>query len=283
MRTGTVPRKRNKKLKTKPRLPFVVFPLKMAKKESAWSPASRRSKKYCLRALINEVHPLDSNLLHSTDKGNKHRSRAAGPARLISDLLNPLVLPPLVFIVSGWIIVLELVSISWIGGAALLFYTLIPFLALVYLLNTKAISSLDIPNRSSRPKLFVLSIVCSVLAFFFFNATISFSNPVISIISLVFLLNLSIAYGINTRWKMSIHTATLTTGGTILLFLLSSVYASTQLSQFIFALLLLLLLLSLLVWSRLHLKVHTTGELLGGIAAGFLFTISELFLLVQLW
>lgn len=226
---------------------------------------------------------MDSKSFYKTNLSIRSRFRSAGPARLVSDLLNPLLLPAVAIAGSAWLIGLDLTVISWIAGAAIFFYTLIPLTGLVYLLKTKAIHSLDLPERKSRTKVFILSIISGALGFLFFTATASYSHPYIAAISFTLLVNMIIALTINSIWKMSIHTATLSSAGAILLFFPATGDISAVLGQHIFGFSVLLLLLVLLMWSRLYLEAHTLGELLGGTAAGFLFTITELVLLVQLW
>jgi len=197
--------------------------------------------------------------------------------------MNPLFLQPAVIGITAWLLGLMSTTISWIVGAALFFYTLIPLGASLYLLRTHKISSLDLPERKSRSRLFLLSIGCSLVALLLFYFTSGYTHPLITAISVIFLINPTIGFLINLSWKISMHTAALSSAAAIFLSL-------SQLSEFssifeadILSLTILLLLLPLMIWARYRLGVHTLAELLGGAIVGFLLTIVELSLFTNIW
>ncbi len=107
-----------------------------------------------------------------------------------------------------------------------------------------------------------------------------FTGPVPGIIALTFLINLLVGFLINLTWKISIHTAALTTAGAIFLFFSQVIALSVS---NIFSLIILLLLLPLMIWARLQLRVHTVAELFGGALSGFSLTILELSMLTNIW
>jgi hypothetical protein len=220
--------------------------------------------------------------LTSTYKGTtQNLSKKDTLARLVSDLINPLLLPPVVIGLSSWM--LGLPSLTLIVVLCLCFYTLAPVSATFYLLKKNYISSVDLPERRSRGRLFLFSIGCAALAFLCLNFIPVFAHPLPGTLALVFLLNPSIGFLINFKWKMSIHTAALSTAGAIFvvssyLGLSGSIILGDVLPIFIF-----LLLMPLVIWARHRLNIHSLSELLGGAFAGFLLTIIELSLLINLW
>lgn len=224
-------------------------------------------------------HERSHNILLGLSKRLQH----AGSPRIISDLLNPLFLPPLVLAAAARMLGLATLTISWILGITFIFYTLIPLGGVFYLLNSQQIASLDIPNRIARGNLFKLSTISGGLLFLVFYMTTVYTHPLITILSLIFFLNTIAAFIINHSWKISLHTATLASAGAILLYLLGYNSSSTLLSASIFSFIILLLLLSLMVWARYQLAVHTLPELIGGAFAGFVLTVAELNILVSLW
>lgn len=211
------------------------------------------------------------------------RVQQSGLPRLISDLFNPLFVLPLVIIVVTLLLDLTATTVAWVSAAAILCYTVIPIVASLYLLSINKISSLDLPERQSRNDLFLITIICAGIAYGIFQYSADLTHPLLSRISLVFFLNAAVAYLINLSWKISTHTATLSSGGAIFLY-------STQLGlpplffgADIFSLFILLLLLPLMIWARYRLRIHTLPELFGGAVAGFLLTIIELNILTYIW
>lgn len=220
------------------------------------------------------------------NSGLVHPPPGRQAARLASDLINPLILPPLVMAFTSWLVGLSGFVISSATGLAFLFYSIVPLAASFYLLKKKQISSLDLPRRKKRTPLFIYSIISALLASLCFAATEELTHPLLPMISIVFLANLVISSLVNLRWKMSIHTATLASSGAILLafsFLFPSFGLVLSISARILPLLILLLLLPLVIWARRCLGVHSIPELLGGAAAGFVLTMIELPLLNNLW
>ncbi|MGD8428536.1 MAG: hypothetical protein PVH63_12985 [Balneolaceae bacterium] len=211
------------------------------------------------------------------------RLQKDGPARLISDLINPLFLPPVVIGLTAWLLGLMDSTIGWIMGISLFFYTITPFTATFYLLRKKYISSLDLPERTSRNRLFIISIGCAFIVFLCFSLTLASTSRVLAAISFVFLINPLIGFIINFIWKMSIHTAALSSAGAIFLYLCRMNIIPAANFTYILSLSILLLILPLMIWARYRLNIHTLAELFGGALAGFLLTILELSMLTNLW
>lgn len=211
-----------------------------------------------------------------------HRLQREDFARLISNLVNPLLLPPLVIVLISWMLGLQAASLIWVAVICLLFYTFIPVSATLYLLKKKHISSIDLPERKSRNRPFLFSITCAAVAFWCLNFTSGFTHPLLGTIAFIFLLNLSIGFLINLKWKMSIHTSALSSAGAIFFVFsyldLSNMSASADVwPEFI-----LLLLMPLVIWARYRLNIHSFGELIGGALTGFLLTVIELSLLINI-
>jgi hypothetical protein len=211
------------------------------------------------------------------------RLQYRGVARLISDLMNPLFLPPLVLGIISWKLGLPGSTISWITGFSLLFHTAIPLTATFYLLKNGHIRSLDLPRRKARTRLFGYSIASCFMAFAALGATVSISHPLIVMVALIFLVNPVIGLLINLKWKVSVHTAALSSAGAIFLASALSGLHSAVTDTFILSLTVLLLLLPLMIWSRHRLGAHSYAELFGGIASGFLLTVVELYLFNIIW
>lgn len=194
-------------------------------------------------------------------------------ARLISDLANPLILPFLVFTGIGWMVELSGTVLFQLSAIAFVFFTAIPFGITLYLLHKKHISSLDAPEQKTRNKLYgysiISSVVGSIVLYLLFN-----HYSFLGFIALVYLINPIIGSIINLKWKISVHTASLAIAGTIIISY-SVIETSTGVITPIALSLGLLLLLSLMIWSRSHLQVHTFAELLSGAVVGVALTLLE--------
>ncbi|SMO71355.1 hypothetical protein SAMN06265218_110101 [Fodinibius sediminis] len=218
------------------------------------------------------------------DKSGKapHRS-GYGAARLISDLMNPLLFPPVMLAVTGWLLGLSTVAIGSLFGFALLFYSFIPLASTLYLYRSKRIRSLDLPDRKTRNPLYLCSILSALAAVALSLAAGVLIPTGVLVITMVYLLNLIAGYLINLRWKMSMHAAGLATSGAILFCFSLLPFYPFSLTAGILSLIILLLLLPVTIWARYRLSVHSLPELFGGTAAGLLLTTIELVLLNNLW
>jgi len=174
-------------------------------------------------------------------------------------------------------------TFSWIMGISIFFYTLAPFAATFYLLSNNYISSLDLPERTSRNRLFVISIGCAAIVFLCFSLLNGNAPWIIAAISFVFLINPLVGFLVNFIWKMSIHTAALSSAGAIFLFLAKFNILPALSDAYILSLTILLLLLPLMIWARYRLSIHTMAELFGGALAGFILTMLELSLMTNIW
>lgn len=235
----------------------------------------------CPGLLIN--HSLLDQVSAHNDFGLLRRFRGGGLERLISDLFNPLFVPPAVIGILAWMLGLSGLTIGWILATALLFYTVIPLGGTFYLLNTKKIVSIDLPEQKSRTGLYILGVGSAFAAFVVFRLMHSYTHALISVVALVYFLNAASGLFINLKWKMSIHSAGISSSAAIFLF-----YSEFQGQPLIpngdiLSLIILLLLLPLMFWSRYRLNIHSPGELLGGASTGFLLTLLELSILTNLW
>lgn len=206
-----------------------------------------------------------------------------GKARLISDLGNPLLMPPAVMLGACLLLGEPILNTITVVATAAICFTLLPFGLTLYLFNTGMIDSLDLPLRETRTVLYAFSIVTAAimpLAIHFFLLS---SHPFLLILALVFLANLGIAFLLNLKWKVSVHSASVAVAGTVygIMFLWS--ITSFPAITLILSLLHLLLLLPLVMWARYHLSVHSVTELLGGTATGVLLTLIELNIFMTLW
>lgn len=206
-----------------------------------------------------------------------------GVARLISDLGNPLFMPPVVLTFSCLLLGQSLQTTALILVTAVVCYTALPFALTLYLFNRGVISSMDLPIRKTRTSLYAFSIGSATLASFIIYNYIPAAHRFLLILSLAFLVNLSIAFLLNLRWKISVHSASVAAAGSIYGFMFIMGMTEFATLTLILSLLHLLLLLPIMIWGRYHLKAHSVGELIGGSSSGIFLTILEILIIQQLW
>lgn len=203
-------------------------------------------------------------------------------ARVISYIANPLFIPPVIFALIGYLHHIAVEEMSWMIVLSLLFYTLIPLSITFYLLKTGKIQSLDLPEQSARNALFIYSVMSSAVGSMILGVYFYFFHPFLTMVAAVFFLNPLAGYFINLKWKISMHTGSIASGGAILfaLFYLTSRYYMSTAG--IFSLIMLLILLPLMMWARYYLDIHSFAEIAGGACAGLVLTLLEMGLLIRL-
>lgn len=218
-----------------------------------------------------------------TKNGSKGNSPAYVAARIISDLINPLFIPPLILVVVGELRQIAVEELTWMTTLALLFYTFIPLTITFYLLKNGHIESWDLPRQKERNALFIYSVISSCFGSIILGVYFYLYHPFLTMIAIVLFLNPLAGYIINLKWKISMHTASIAAAGAIffaLFYMSSQFYTSTA---GIFSLIMLLILLPLMIWARYYLEIHSVSQLLGGASAGIIITLTELGLMIQFW
>jgi len=189
-------------------------------------------------------------------------------ARLVSDLLNPLIMPPLSLGILAYSITVPANRILMLFGITLLFYSILPLISAILLSRRMGSDSLDFTLKSSRKALYGFSVVSAfagVLLVFLY-----FQEYFLRLTAVIFLINLIAALLLNFRWKVSVHNAAVSTAGACLI-----IFGRVSPETFyptVAGLLLLCVFLPLVSWSRYRLNVHSIPELLGGMTVGLALT-----------
>ena len=164
--------------------------------------------------------------------------------------------PPVVAFVAQLLIAARIgTRAGWIwAGISLAVGLLLPVFFIFAGVRAGRIGDLDIYARRQRYAPYVLSIATSALVF---AAMSAFKAPALLwIYALAGLLQLSILFVFNLRWKISNHTATVSSLAVLLIYLFGVSAAPAA------------LLPPLVAWSRVVLHRHTPAEAAGGIAVG---------------
>jgi membrane-associated phospholipid phosphatase len=200
-------------------------------------------------------------------------------ARSVSDLFNPLLVPPLTIAVLGWLT--EIPGFDFWSAVLLasIFYTFLPASAVFTTLKAGAAGSPDFPQRRSRNRLFLKTFLSTAAGSTVITLLYAGSHPFISIAAVIYCLNTFIGYLINLGWKISIHSAALSTMATILGIFYLIQGSDASFTAAIFSLSLISIFLPVMIWARYQLNVHSISELIGGAGTGIAVTGLELYLI----
>jgi len=195
-------------------------------------------------------------------------------ARIVSDLLNPLSLPLLVFGVAGLTTNASFRSIAEVMAASTLLFFIIPFLAAAIVMKVNPGTTSDFQSRSARSGLYLISCLSVGLGGLLFFSEI-YSNTY-RVILVTYFVNLLIAMGINFKWKASVHVGSAITASVLLIWL--ATLDGAGFGPF-FVALIILVFLPILAWARIQLRVHSRFEILLGGVTGLICTIPSILLL----
>lgn len=210
-------------------------------------------------------------MIHS--KSIERKSARDLTARIISDLLNPLILPLLVFGMAGLAMGSSTESILKILGITALLFLLIPLTAAAFIMKLKAGSTLDFHDRKVRMVLYLVSILSiGAGGMVFFKESY---HGVYSILLITYLVNLILAFLLNLKWKVSVHVGSAVTASVMLSWIGS---IATVVFWPAFLAIMVISLIPLLVWARLHLGVHSWFEINMGAFTGLVSTLIMLLL-----
>lgn len=225
---------------------------------------------------------MSRSQLHSKTAARQQSGGLNVVARLVSDLANPLVIPPLVFMTVAYLLSVSAIEMGWITSFSLIFFSIIPLGIAISLLRNGQVESLDVPQRTNRNKLFLYAILSSTLGSLLIISLYLGKQPLLVETALIFLANPIFGYLINQRIKISIHTAAVSTGGIMFLMLFIQ---QTEITIWLGALAfgMLLVLLPLMIWARFRLAVHSFSELIGGALAGVLLTTIQIGIMKIIW
>ena len=188
-------------------------------------------------------------------------------ARIISDIVNPLTLPLLVFGVAGMASDASLKSITEILGATALLFLFIPLLAAITIVKVNGGATLDFRSRPDRSALYVVSVVSIGLGGLLLFDEIF--TKMYRVILIIYLANLVIALGINFKWKASVHVGSAVTASVLLSWLGTFDAAGVWLP---FATFIIIIFLPVVAWARIQLRVHSRFEILLGGVTGLIST-----------
>jgi len=210
------------------------------------------------------------------------KSRTEWAARIISDIANPLVFPPLLLLAVAWEFNAASGQLLYVGAVGFTFFTFVPLALLIYLFNTNKIDSLDITRQESRNLPFLYTLVSYIAgSVLLLNININGSFA-LRILLVCYILNPIIGWLISQKWKISVHTASVGTSVALFYMLYQISYSLQEAILGKAALLILVLLIPVVMWSRYRLNIHTIGQVTAGAATGLIVTYLEIMIMLNI-
>ena len=209
------------------------------------------------------------------------RPRAERLADALSYLLNPLAFPPVAFALVSWHFGAAAGEVAWVFGVSLVFFAIVPLLALLWMVREGRATSLEVRDKSRRTLPMLVCVGSYALGIALLGATATTAVRVLVAFAAIYPVNTLILLGITRWWKISIHMAGLAAFVSGLLFV--SLVAWEGLPDDWEAALTvattapLVLLLPVLMWARVRAKAHTVGQVVAGAAFGLFVPLAELY------
>jgi len=197
-------------------------------------------------------------------------------ASVVSMILNPLVIPPLLLSLVAFQLESNTRSIVWLFGVSLLMYTVLPFAYLIFLLKTGRIKELEARERSSRSGPLFMGVILLAVAIVpvYFIAPIEL-KPIVGAVASLFAINAFLLAVITVRLKISIHVSTIAGFFSILLGLQGFGFVPIIWESYlifgaaVFA-------ISLVSWARIFSDAHSRVEVAWGICFGLFLPLIEI-------
>lgn len=204
-------------------------------------------------------------------------------ATLVSYVVNPLVLPPLVY---GT--VLTHVGASGDGvargvGIALVFFALIPLAYVGWMRARGRIETLEIRERSKRIEPFLVVLAAGVGAFLAVLGLEMTGRRLLAALVGCHVANTALLFFVTMRWKISVHCASVAGAVATLAFARYHVPGSILGTAVVGRVVLMggAALVPLMLWARVRSRAHTLGQAVAGTSLGLLAPYVELLVLAK--
>lgn len=196
-------------------------------------------------------------------------------ARHWSDILNPLYLSPPLFVISGWLAGSDVFSLATAFGISVTSLTFAPLVYLTVLTRHGRIEGFDVLNREDRPGIYLFGLSCYLAAIALLGMADIAPKSHYVFICLVYILNTLIFFGINSFTKISVHSASIATVGTLII----TFIPMEQTVMIVSATVLFSVMTGIMIWSRVVLNCHTLGQAISGATLGTILPLIERFLI----
>jgi hypothetical protein len=222
--------------------------------------------------------PLDPGAPTSRDEA-PDSSAAARLARGLSHVVNPLVLPPLLFGLVLTHLGAPLSEIGWAVSVGFVFFALLPLAYVARLWRGARVASMEVPDRAARWRPLLVSVAAYLGAVLTLWTTAETGAALLAALAGIHAGNTLLILGVTLRWKISIHTAALGGFISMLLFVAQTPWPDRALQEALLtpaAVGTLVVLLAALTWARVRTGAHTPTQAAGGAAFGLALPYAEL-------
>lgn len=200
-------------------------------------------------------------------------------AEIVSAVLNPLLLPPVLFGILATYAGAALVEVLLVSAVGVVFFALIPGSYVVWELRRGGVDSLDIRDRTRRRRPLLVTV-----ASYLCGAAVMSTLPVPGHVLLGWLM---VCYGFNTaltvlvtrQWKISIHALAIAGIPSVLVFMAYGLAEPASFPGLHLLLSLSVACIPLVAWARVRMRHHTPRQVIAGTVGGLTLPLMELWLL----
>jgi len=203
-------------------------------------------------------------------------------ATVVSYVVSPLALPPLVY---GAVLVH--VGASWIdvargAGIGFVFLSVVPLAYVAWMRLQGRIGSLEIRDRSKRTKPFLVTLAAGGVAFFVVLGAGMTGQRLLAALIGCHVLNTTLLFVVTAWWKISVHCASVSGAVATLVFMQHHVVGTVLDAPVVGHGLLVggALLVAVMIWARVRSRAHTLLQAVAGAGLG-LASYGELLLLAR--
>lgn len=193
-------------------------------------------------------------------------------ATIVSYVVSPLVLPPIVY---GTVLVH--VGASWTGvakgaGVGLMFLSIVPLTYVGWMRLQGRIESLEIRDRSKRAEPFLVVLGAGVAAFGTVLGMDVTGRRLLAALVGCHVVNTSLLFLVTTRWKISVHCASVAAAVATLLFTQHHVPGTVLDTAAVGRGMLVggAGLVAVVLWARVRSRAHTLGQAVAGTGLGLI-------------
>jgi membrane-associated phospholipid phosphatase len=213
---------------------------------------------------------------------------SARTAHALAYVVNPLVLPPLLF---GLVLAhfgAPAAEIARVVTVGLVFFGLVPLACVVWLVRRRRVDSIEVREREGRTVPFLVGLASAGVALVLLAGTGGPAGRLVVALTGCHLVNTVLVIVINLRWKISVHTSAVAGFASVLLFVARTGWTALEglppesLLLRPAPLSALLGFVPLLMWARVRTGAHSGGQVVAGALLGLLLPYAELHLLHHL-
>ena len=216
------------------------------------------------------------------------RTRGYRLANAVSYALNPLVFPPVAFALIDGHFGASAAQAAVTFAVSLVFFGIVPLLYVMGQVRAGRAESLELRDRSSRWRPFLVCIASYAVGALLLSQTVeSAAFPLVVAFAALYPLNTAGLLLITLHWKISIHMTSLAGFVGVLLFAALTVWRDlppeTEAVLTVATVVPTAALLPLLMWARVRVGAHTVAQVVAGAAYGVVVPLVELYLIVYVW